>query len=707
MNKKKLMEAFPLPDKIPADIMSRINRSRSINKNRTVFVTETATVGKTKVEVITAYNSSCGYYNVNQYNIVRFFFSKDDYLIYDNTGIGTGWENVSSYDQSPFRYYLKECIEDSFKISLKKDIYDYINNKINKINKEKKVKKAARQLQKLAKEHKQDMGYFKDDIPKSVSNKLIKNLPVYLFEYKDGNQNKVFCSKCNEKTVIEKFDKHLSSLRCPSCNAKGTVERMSMCKKWFEYHQHCMLPKTIDQHTTICSFYRIEQKFYKSNIENIIKNNKHLFYKIEEVNRIVIYDNKKTPHYYQKEWEGFYRVSKNSSDFKETSGPYGWYPNKFFVGDGIINDTKFFKNAAGWEYELQRYPRIAQLFMKKPYVQNWYWLDVIMAIAYHEPEILEKLTKVGLGYLTEDSDWWTIVKSSSETELHKILGVRKEIYKQIVKQKPDKYKIYRLQNIKMPFDDKLYKMVSKIGGFSSYQHNYYDYFYNHKKELNYLVKNEISLYTYQSYKDKLQYCNYPQIKLYLYPRDFKKMNEVVTKDYKDALKREEERQKKERERMLLMRQIAEASKRNKDVEALKADKTLTSLNDEQNKKMHLISEGLKKMKGIQDFMKGSHGLLVKVPENRFELKQEGIQLANCIGTYEERVSSGKTFIFFIREADNPDAPFFAMEYNDGEINQIRGFANRSAPTEIIDFCEGFAKYLKRHRFNPKKFLKAA
>ena len=121
----------------------------------------------------------------------------------------------------------------------------------------------------------------------------------------------------------------------------------------------------------------------------------------------------------------------------------------------------------------------------------------------------------------------------------------------------------------------------------------------------------------------------------------------------------------------------------------------------------MISDGLREMPNIKDYLGGSNKLLVKIPESIEDLQQEGIKLSNCIGSYGEDISDGKTFIFFIRSADKPDDSFYAMEYTNGYIRQLRGFANKEAPEDVERFCADFCAYLRKKKFNPKDFLKAA
>ena len=87
-----------------------------------------------------------------------------------------------------------------------------------------------------------------------------------------------------------------------------------------------------------------------------------------------------------------------------------------------------------------------------------------------------------------------------------------------------------------------------------------------------------------------------------------------------------------------------------------------------------------------------------------DLAVEGITLHHCVKSYIERVADGKTNIMFIRKKEEPTIPFFTVEVsNNGNIEQVHGFANRNADTEpgLTKFVKEWAKKrkLKLTNFN--------
>ena len=64
------------------------------------------------------------------------------------------------------------------------------------------------------------------------------------------------------------------------------------------------------------------------------------------------------------------------------------------------------------------------------------------------------------------------------------------------------------------------------------------------------------------------------------------------------------------------------------------------------------------------------------PEDSSELIDEGISLHHCVGSYVDKVNSGKTSILFLRRADAPSESLITIEYQDGAIKQVRGLCER-------------------------------
>ncbi|MHB1167634.1 MAG: PcfJ domain-containing protein, partial [Carboxydocellales bacterium] len=83
------------------------------------------------------------------------------------------------------------------------------------------------------------------------------------------------------------------------------------------------------------------------------------------------------------------------------------------------------------------------------------------------------------------------------------------------------------------------------------------------------------------------------------------------------------------------------------------------------------------------------GLLVRPAETAQELIDEGKALSHCVGGYSERYAEGKTAIFFIRKAVEPDKPYFTLEAQKDQIIQCRGKNNCSPSQDVKDFVKAF------------------
>lgn len=71
------------------------------------------------------------------------------------------------------------------------------------------------------------------------------------------------------------------------------------------------------------------------------------------------------------------------------------------------------------------------------------------------------------------------------------------------------------------------------------------------------------------------------------------------------------------------------------------------------------------------------GLLFFVPSTKAELVEEGIALHNCLASYVNKLANDSTTVLFVRQADKPTTPLYAMEVrNDGTLQQLRAKYNK-------------------------------
>lgn len=78
-------------------------------------------------------------------------------------------------------------------------------------------------------------------------------------------------------------------------------------------------------------------------------------------------------------------------------------------------------------------------------------------------------------------------------------------------------------------------------------------------------------------------------------------------------------------------------------------------------------------------------LLFLTPHSLQEIVQEGSILHHCVGSqrYLEQHKQGATTIVFIRKKEEPNLPYFTLEYRNQQVTQIQGKCNRQEVPEKI------------------------
>ena len=94
------------------------------------------------------------------------------------------------------------------------------------------------------------------------------------------------------------------------------------------------------------------------------------------------------------------------------------------------------------------------------------------------------------------------------------------------------------------------------------------------------------------------------------------------------------------------------------------------------------------------------GLMIRPAETQGELINEGEELHHCVAGYAKSHAAGDTSIFFIRKINEPDTPFYTLEYKDGKVNQNRGYKNADETAEVKAFKKEWLEHI-----NSKEFIK--
>lgn len=176
----------------------------------------------------------------------------------------------------------------------------------------------------------------------------------------------------------------------------------------------------------------------------------------------------------------------------------------------------------------------------------------------------------------------------------------------------------------------------------------------------------------QDWLDYLNWCKELKYDLnnmfFYFPKNFKKVHDRTAAEYQALQdKKAEEKKRQEEERIKREAEVMEK----------------------------LLKEMLKENADIDNaFRIKGKGLILRVPKDAQEIRNEGAVLHHCVGTYVDRVTKGQTHIFFIRKEKDPDTPYFTMEYNHGKVIQCRGSCNCGMPPTVKAFVNAFEKMMK-------------
>lgn len=491
-----------------------------------------------------------------------------------------------------------------------------------------------------------------------------KHTSRYMFF--DNHDNKHGKCECCDNEVEVVKSQHLRGVKCPSCGKTMTAFHLWR-RRWILDVDWVAIPKVING-TTLVIRYVVS---YVSNSSDGLER------KVEECARLVVDYKARKSYPLKKLTDGSWKMSA-AGYFQ----PYIMYTrNRWWCEDAVEYRPTFFR-------EIKRLDCFKYFNVKEFYDRSC-TASMNLCNLGNRSDLYEKLIKVGLEDLVQ-KDWHEIMRGyfsyytpvleidHKQTELHKMLGVTKK-HMEIIKKDQSLEGVRFLRQNHNVTEEEYYAMKAMDFSSNSYQRAM-ELGLDIVKVGEYISKNKIVIGEYLHYAELLQKLDYlrhkangklnrKKSKYYLYPKSFRKADEMITAEYK------------------------------------------TELSELQNSAIKQISDGLKKMPKLKEFLDGSKGFLVYVPESSQELVNEGKALNNCLRTYPERIAEGKTLIFFIRRLDAPDAPFVAMEYCNGEVIQCRYDHNIDVFTgkdyagkqvvdvdnNLVDFTNALAEILRKNK----------
>ncbi len=344
-----------------------------------------------------------------------------------------------------------------------------------------------------------------------------------------------------------------------------------------------------------------------------------------------------------------------------------------------------------WEHTPLKYSALEILSSNRPNIPVNY--EVAMKIFLEFPK-LEWLIKMGLNNLTDDIvehfNYSTVGKINKKGKtIYEILGLTKINTKLMQEIDGNQYHLRLLQvaqtcgvqfnaeTLKEYYEEfdcntellkqanrkvslhKLTKYVSKesekypIGE----RNRCYGYYGLYRERLDPRIERKRNMA--KDWLEYLEWCKemkYDTNNMFIYmPNNFKKVHDRTAEEYKAFQDKKAAAEKR------LMEKLAKK-------------------NSEKTRKA--MAELFKKNEGTDAFLISGKGLVIVVPSGAADLKAEGAALHHCVGTYVDRVAKGETNILFIRKAEDPDTPYFTLEYRDGKVIQCRGMRNCGMPPDV-------------------------
>lgn len=138
-----------------------------------------------------------------------------------------------------------------------------------------------------------------------------------------------------------------------------------------------------------------------------------------------------------------------------------------------------------------------------------------------------------------------------------------------------------------------------------------------------------------------------------------------------------------------------------DTDILYPQNLVKSHNDEQRilqiaETKELAKDFKKQYNKLKKYCFTCGGLSIHPAETEIEMIDEGRELHHCVATYAKRHASGQTAIFFIRHINEPDKPYFTLEFDFKNmcVRQNSGLRHCERTQEVQDFEEKWVEFVK-------------
>lgn len=489
------------------------------------------------------------------------------------------------------------------------------------------------------------------------------------------------CGSCNKHINVKV--RHKAECECPKCHKKMTAQHVWRMAKWQEEFDFLIVPQVVSGDCVVMRFILAErhakrEDYMGDNLDAI----KGTPWNTREVARIYYNTNYADPVFYE---YGYNWKTKKDEWIKGRR--YYFRPDTYSIC--CTNRYWCMYGLSDYENATEEFNKL-DCFKYYPLEGVWDENTSLFQIFYlmRTASINEKLAKMGLHNIIEanyqewkNSDYYYAYKRKAwlygNKPVLKTLHLTKPQF-EIFKVKPSKdmqrflqhHPDVTMEEMKaVNFDTYSFRQLAGIAKTINV---------TRRKVIKYMQDTKLDYAEYSHYIHLLESLHYDlKDTYYSMPKDFKKADKRVTKEYEA----EQKRLQRERERQWKL-----------------AEKKRIKEEDKKSVLIAKISAGLRKMPDLKEFLDGSNGLLVHIPESAEELRNEGRALHNCIGTYVNRIADNQTLVFYVRRIDKPDEAFVAFEYKEGRVVQCRYDHNKAVDDEkIINFVDRFAEMLRRNK----------
>lgn len=702
--KKKLLKSVPAPN---ADEEAIRNIAKEGKGTRGVIITQKNKVDDNETLILNVYQVS-GRNKKDISLIFRVFCQKSDYITLDvesgkwRTGAllnlvckDSGWsEYWWSYEQleflsdtdakraeNTFRKWLKDKTDCG-----KRPVFSLLHRYQESI-KASRLEIKHKKITDVIDMHMDKFGDIPDDYQQWTEKVLFADGNYMFYNRKT---NKAYCTKCGWDFDIRNDGKRLENkigiwynsnepirhnrhIICPYCNSYLETKSENMSRGQLVHIKWSVLVQKHEEEVLVRYFCHVKD-FSGKDYRNPKYTRSEQFRAVHSKEKSIDF-----------EWNKFKQTGVRRWIYQRENYYCYWSPSEFVLPRTVtLYNTQLDKDLEGtcmkyscakefldWLAEKNMDPR----YNTSPWIVDRYFNS------YRKYPWIEQLIKCGFIALADEmltNDKIDKSKIKMERTICETLGITKNMFNILKKQSEVKYrdieimKYYREKYgtdiLERDFDKLRY--VHDNGYSNMYKKfiDFMEYTTLHKLK-SYMSKQRIikenDYFDYAGWMLEMGYDMRNEFNLY--PKDFVSSHDVMSKQYM----------------------------RFKDKQAREDTKKFNRL--------------LKKMKNdtadVEAMNLKVQGLFIRLPNRLDELKEEGEALHHCVGTYMEKVRQGKTMIFFIRKIEEPDKPFYTLEWR-GSVVQCRGSHNCAMTPVVKAFVELFAEKMSEYENAPSKKRKA-